>query len=409
MGSIHVSRGVTAIEDVGVKRLTKMTSGESFDSKAVQENGRQVEIANPNPIIFPTRIYSIPKNQLGVTTPLEFTMRIINNTSAPFCLNRYQPFIPELLSSDGQIKDRVLFSDEPAEKNTQINKPQDSNKTRKFEWWKIPSGLPVITSLIAKILWQNNLLQLQISTIFGSLASSISWNSYWCFDALQPETYRLRFILNIDREATPFLESDTKAVTIAQETESDLLATPWVNLRLALPLSTDSSAIEVDGVQFKTDLGEPVLAIPPRLPGAETPIKLSISVTNNTSVSFRFEQLDSVHLNLIDDDDKEIRFTSDLMRLWVGKGPNYYLAQPGETTFFVLDGKLFWHCSRLVLAIPNKAGGFYYFPDLKPGKYQMRVIYHVSERRANYLNEKVLERVWNGWIAMPFVEFRLVE
>ena len=58
---LHVPRGVTAIEDVGVKRLTNMTSGESFDSNAVETNGKQVEIANPNPSIFPTRIYSIKK------------------------------------------------------------------------------------------------------------------------------------------------------------------------------------------------------------------------------------------------------------------------------------------------------------------------------------------------------------
>jgi hypothetical protein len=95
-------------------------------------------------------------------------------------------------------------------------------------------------------------------------------------------------------------------------------------------------------------------------------VKLGIRATNNTSTAFRFQQLDSFDLTLIGNDGKEIKFSSDILRSWVGKGPNYYLAQPRDSALFVLDGTLSWHLNQLILAIPNQAGGFYYFMTSSP-------------------------------------------
>lgn len=410
--------------DVGIWRVANMTSGESTDSNAVEANGIHIEIANPNPRLFPTRVYFIPKNQLGLTTPVEFTMRIINNTSNPFRLNPYQTFIPELLTADGQALQKQIASDEPVT-NTQTNENfssaqqdwladlnpniapiQQPCETRKFAQWEVKPELPTITFITAKLSWHNNLLQLKIPTVPRFLLNS---NNIWCFNLIESGSYQLRFVLNTNHETTPIVESKSNEVKTAQQSGSEVVATPWVNLRLVQPIATDSSAIEIDSLQFKVEMPETVLTIPPRLSGTQIPVKLGIRVTNNTLTKFRFEQLDSLDVTLIGDDGKEIKFTSDLMRLSVGKGPKYYSVQPQESEFFVLDGMLAWNFNQLQLAIPNKAGGFYYFGYLKPGKYQIGLRYKVSELKAAYLNKQVLEeKVWAGWITMPFVDFRLV-
>lgn len=386
------------MEDVGVKRLTNMTSGESFDSNAVETNGINIEREISDQRIFPTRIYAIPKNQMGANTLMKLPIRIANNTSTPLHLNLYHPFFPELLASDGQTIQRLLVTDESVA-STQLNTLQQRRPARQTQQWKLPPGYGASISQTARLSWQNNLLQLQIITgHFGS-------NNFWLFDALQPGNYQLRFILNIDRETIPVEDSEYKE----SGTGLGILATPFLNLHLVQPLSTDSSAIEVNGVQFKTEMPDTVLTIPPNLPDASTHMKLGIRATNKTSTALYFEQIYSLGLTLLDDDGKEIQFTDTQRRLRAGTGPKSYLVQPGESAIFVCDGTLDWLMNQLLLAIPNKSGGNCLFAGLKPGTYQIQLIYHVSELMANYLNQQVLEKIWTGWIAMPCVKFRLVE
>ncbi|MEG3967374.1 MULTISPECIES: hypothetical protein [unclassified Microcoleus] len=399
---------------------------ESFDNNAVEANGIFIEVTNPSPRFYPTLVFPIPKNLLGSHTSIQVTLRIINNTSTSFRVNPSQTFIPEVWTSDNQTRQRLRDIDCLAA-STHPNRPFDReatsglaglrpnlapaiehNETRNFDWWEIKPELPRIIFLTALLYWDNNLLVLKVPTIPDNSRSSIDHNNCWYFEVIPEETYQLRFVLNTDCNTTPVSESDTKAARTAQETGSGLLASPFVNLRLVMPLSTDSSAIEVDGIQFKTEMPESVLIIPPNLPGARTAVKLGIRATNNTSTAFRFQQLDSLDLTLIGDDGKEIKWRSDLMRTWVGKGPNYYLAPPRDSALFVLDGRLSWHWNQLLLAIPNQAGGFYYFYDLKPGTYHLGLRYHIGAPRATNIKEQVLEKVWTGWIAMPFVDLHLV-
>ncbi|MEG4169470.1 MULTISPECIES: hypothetical protein [unclassified Microcoleus] len=403
-----------------------MTNIESFDSNAVEANGIFIEVTNPSPRFYPTPVFPIPKNLLGTHTSIQVTLRIINNTSTSFRLNPSQTFIPEVWASDRQTRQRLRDIDCLAA-STHPNRPFDReatrglaglrpnlapaiehNETRNFDWWEIKPELPRIIFLTALLYWDNNLLVLKVPTIPDNSLSSIDHNNCWYFEVIPEETYQLRFVLNTDRNTTPVSQSDTKEVRTVPETGSGLLPSSFVNLRLVMPVSSDSSAIEVDGIQFKTEMPEPVLTIPPNLPGNQTTVKLGILATNNTSTAFRFQQLDSIDLTLIGNDGKEIKFNSDLLRTWVGKGPKYYLAQPRDSALFVLDGTLSWHGNRLILAIPNQAGGFYYFYDLKPGTYHLGVIYHVSALSVTNLKEQVLEKVWTGWITLPFVGLHLV-
>lgn len=250
---------------------------ESFDNNAVEANGIFIEVANPNPKVFPTRVFPIPKNLLGANTSIQVTLRIINNTSTSFRLNPSQTFIPEVWTSDNQTRQRLLEIDYLAA-STHPNRPFDReatnglaglrpnlapaiehNETRNFDGWEIKPELPKIFFITAQLYWGNNLLLLKLPTIPDNFPSSIDHNNCWYFEVIPEETYQLRFVLNTDRNTTPVSESDTKAARTAQETGSGLLASPFVNLRLVMPLSTDSSAIEVDGLQFKTEMPESVL------------------------------------------------------------------------------------------------------------------------------------------------------
>lgn len=416
-----------------------MTSSES--------KGIHIEIATPSQTFFPTRVYSIPKNQDGVYTPIKLRVRIIDNTSNTLYLNPCQPFIPELLTSDGQTIQGHIVTEEIIT-NTQQNIPIEGNQGRRLERREIRPKVSTGFSLIAKLFWQNNSLKLKIPAISDYWLDSINCNSFWCFDALEAKSYQLRFILNIDCGTTYVSESDIRKEENPRENNSVMLATPWLNLRLVQPLSTDSNAIEVDGVKFKIEMPESTF----KITRVKTNVKLGIHVTNNTSTALRFYQASSVDIILLGDDGKEINSQSDPPRNAVSKEPQYYSVQPGKSAFFDLEAMLLWDYEQdldtnmketwfldknltpkrrysdnkrgfrvspkvqIELAIPNKTrhrfnggDGFDYFPDLKVGaSYQLQVIYHVSEQARN-LEEQVLEKVWVGWIAMPFVEFSLVK
>ncbi|RUT08488.1 hypothetical protein DSM106972_016560 [Dulcicalothrix desertica PCC 7102] len=100
-----------------------------------------------------------------------------------------------------------------------------------------------------------------------------------------------------------------------------------------------------------------------------------------------------------------------MMRLWVSEGALYYSAMPGASTFFVLDSRLYRNfLNQLQLAIPNEAGGFWYFRNLKLGKYQLHFIYEVATAPTTMYQpeDSVSENLWTGCVVMPPVEFSIV-
>lgn len=381
----------------------------------VEPNSISIEIVNPNVILFPSRVYPIPKKQIGINVPIKFGVSINHTSSNYFNLNHLQALIPELLTSNGQIIQGHLVTDDLV--TNQQSKQPDNSQSRQSDWWRIRPKYRTTFSVTAKLFWQDNSLQLKIPTIPDYIFDNFRSNYFWYFDALETKNYQLRFILNTDIRDTSALSFSINQEAIQQETSSDILATPWVNLRLVQLLSTDSNAIEVDGVLFQIDMPESLLTIPSKLFKAKTDVKLGIYITNNTSTTLCFYQLSSIDAILISDDGKPINWSGDPTKLaWKNKEQNYYLLQPGEKMFLDLCGKLFWYSSQLQFAISSKTrslngkSGSYYFPNLKAGGlYHLQVIYQVSELRSRRLEEQVLEKVWSGRIAMPLVELRLIK
>ncbi|MEH2246058.1 hypothetical protein [Nostoc sp.] len=378
-------------------------------------NGISIEIVNPNTILFLTRVYPIPKKQIGINVPIKFSVSINHTSSNSFYLNHLQAFIPELLTSNGQRIQGHLVTDDLV--TNQQSKQPDSSQGRQLDWWRIRPKCRTTFFVTAKLFWQDNSLQLKIPTIPDYILDNFRSNYFWYFDPLETKTYQLRFILNTDARDTYVSSSNINQEVIEQETSSDILATPWVNLRLVQLLSTDSNAIEVDGVLFKIDMPESVLTISSKLFKAKTDVKLGIYITNNTSTTLCFYQLSSIDAILISDDGKPINRSGNPTKLaWKNNEQNYYLLQPGEKMFLDLCGKLFWYSSQLQFAISSKThslngkSGSYYFPNLKAGAlYRLQVIYQVSELRARRLEEQILEKFWSGRIAMPLVEFGLIK
>lgn len=196
-----------------------------------------------------------------------------------------------------------------------------------------------------------------------------------------------------------------------------MLATPWLNLRLVQPLSTDSRAIEVDGVQFKIEMPESVLTIPNRQTGAKTDVKLGIQVINNTSNSLRFYQLGSINMYLIDDNERALQTLPEKISAGKPKLLTNYSVQSGKSAFFSLNGEISWRDKNVLqIAFPRKSrqqftgnDSYYHFGELTANQsYQLQVTYKVAES-ATHLEEKILEKVWTGWVTLPSVNFTLVE
>lgn len=416
-----------------------MTSSES--------NGIHIEIIQTHRKPFPDRVvYPIPKNQLGDYTLIQLRVRILKKTPNNLYLNRLQPFIPQLLTSDKQIIQGDLVT-EKVFSDIQPSILIEGNQREQFQWWKISPEISTSFSITAKLFWKNNSLQLKIPAIPDNIISSKVTDYFWCFDAFKAKNYQFRFILNTDIETTSVSESNIREEITTPCTNSDILATPWLNFRLVQALSTDNNAIEVDGVTFKIQMPESTF----KITKAETKVKLGLHIKNNTSTTLRFCQTSCVEIVLIGEDGKQINPHTDPPIIL--EPFQYYSVKPGKNAFLNLDAKLLWGyeqdldtklkttwyldknlalkrrsdddkrgfsiCPKvqIKLAVPNKTrnrfsggNGYDCFPDLKIGEsYKLQVIYKVAHSSASNIEEQSLEKVWTGWIAMPFIEFRLVK
>lgn len=181
--------------------------------------------------------------------------------------------------------------------------------------------------------------------------------------------------------------------------------------------STDSNVVEVDGVRFETLVPQRVLTIPANKPGANTPVKLGLLITNQTQRPIRFTRYDSIFPMLLGSDGQALQLEGG--RNWsspptVSDCP---LLQPGESVTFFVDGKLFWQDDLLRLEWPDGFGGVWFYDNLKPGTYRIRVGYSVSTAFPGKLlvydpeiqTFRPLTDLWRVPVATALVEIRLVQ
>jgi hypothetical protein len=175
--------------------------------------------------------------------------------------------------------------------------------------------------------------------------------------------------------------------------------------------STQSNAVEKDGIRFETLVPEPVLTIPANQPGVETPVRLGLRITNNTRTPLRFTRFDSLYPELVGPDGKVVGRIQGRNVTIAPTEADCPIAQPGENLSFFLDGKLSWQSNKLELGGSDGFGGIWLFQELKPGAYQFRFIYSSPSSRTLPCDLALGKKksLWIGGAVTPFVEIRLVQ
>ena len=173
--------------------------------------------------------------------------------------------------------------------------------------------------------------------------------------------------------------------------------------------SADKSVVEVDGVSFETLVSDSVLSVPQ--PGAETPVKFGVRITNKKQKPARFARFGIIHPNLVTEEGRVIPLYGGTAGEKMPEESDFPLVMPGESVTFCLEGMLSWQNDKLVMGGTDGFGGFWYFRDLKPGQYKFQFIYQYYDAVMQiYLpKEQILEGIWTGKLATPWVNINLVK
>lgn len=180
--------------------------------------------------------------------------------------------------------------------------------------------------------------------------------------------------------------------------------------------SSDSNAVETNGIRLEILAPDRVWRIPENQPNATTPVRIGFQMTNNTPDPIRFPPLDPLFifsLEIVDADGNLLRRSGG--RGMLRKSPQLAcpLVQPRESLTFFLKAELFWQNNQLLFGGNDGLGGGWTF-DIGPGNYQIRLTY-VNFRPVLFCDEpqiyehKLTQGIWTGQIVTPFVKFRVVQ
>ncbi len=387
-----------------------MTSNESNNSNDLEANDIPIEIWQSDLIVLP-----IPENKPGTNTYMQINLHITNNARTSFRFNP-KKIIPELITSDGQILPQLPDTNE----HIQTNVPSESfvlrltrlisNLTSPFKRGNYLIVKPKVTTTVSintKLFWQNNLLTLEFHACDFNLLQS---RHYWFFDKLHPGKYQVRLIyLNSYKN---IVNSNSEKAKTIQNISSGQLATKLKNLYLVQPRSTERNIVEVDGIQFETIIPEKVITIPKQERGAETSVKLGISITNNTQTPFRFDLFATLIPQIVGADGLALQKSYSTTFLQSPRECDFPSAMPGESVTLFPSAKLIWlKRGRLALKITAGDGGYWHFSNLEPGVYRVRFIYSKRNEWAptnqKSTSKKSLEWICKNTVPTPFVEIYL--
>ena len=179
--------------------------------------------------------------------------------------------------------------------------------------------------------------------------------------------------------------------------------------------STDSNAVEKDGIRFEILMPERVLTIPANQPGVKIPVKLGIGITNKTQKPVRFTQLDTLVPKLVAQDGKALERGGGGDETLKIHETDFPFVLPGKSVTFFLEARLYWHNNKLRLGGSDGFGKSWYFDDLQPSSYKVGIEYKKDGKIPTPIYDpeiatsRVLEGFWVGQVTTPLVDFRLVE
>jgi len=178
-----------------------------------------------------------------------------------------------------------------------------------------------------------------------------------------------------------------------------------------------SNAVEVDGMQFETAIPERVWHIPENKPGATTPVRLGITVTNNRSTPLYFSFYSDMLPDLVVSGGQSLLAGGGFEGISYPIESDFLLAMPGKHVTYLREAKLFWNDNQLLFGSHNSRVnlrlGTWVYQDIKPGLYYVRFKYRNREPQATYYKPETnqyirLEGIWTGQVTTPFVEILLV-
>lgn len=365
------------------------------NSKDLEANYIFIEIWLPDLIVLP-----IPKNKPGTNTYMQIDLHLTNNARTSFRFNP-KKLIPELITSDGQILPQLSDTNEPSTSFLYRLTHLISNLNSWFKRGDYLIVQPRITTTVSintKLFWQNNLLTLEFHACDFNLLLS---RHYWFFDKLHPGKYQIRF--NYLNSYKNIVDSESTKVKIA---------TKLKNFYLVQPLLTEPNIIEVDGIQFETIIPEKIITIPKQERGAETLVKLGMSITNNTQTLFRFDLFATLIPQIVGADGLALQKNYGTTFLQAPRECDFPSAIPGETVTLFPYAKLIWYTHRrLALKITAGDGGYWHFCNIQPGVYRVRFIYSKRNEWAptnqKSTGKKSLEWICKNTIPTSFVEICL--
>lgn len=366
---------------------------------AVEVDGSQFKIAQPE-IIMPNSpkesisfeisssntVLPIPKNMVGSHILLAPGINIVNNMPHAIKIES-DTLIPELIRVDGQVL------------QPQVDKHSQSRESKCI---LIEPRMNAIFAIEAKLFWQNNKLQFSGTSVGGS----------WFFEDIQSGTYKIQFTYRRSLGGFSCSEKETQILT-KEENWVKQGDTRSVTLRLVKPVATDPSAVELDGVLFKTVISQPVLTIPENKPNVATDVQLGMLLINNTLKPIRVPQNPpKAGLERLDGGELRGGCLSDSL-----SRPQKFeevIVKPGESIELLVNGKLLWANKNLRIIMSDSPLDFCFYDELMPGNYQFSLWYNIPNTEI-YSEDSFTERIsrlqdiWTGLVVTPFGKFRLVE
>ncbi|MBP0011127.1 MULTISPECIES: hypothetical protein [unclassified Roseofilum] len=391
-----------------------MKSHEPFSNTLDRANGIHLEIWEPSLIVLP-----IPQRTLPESISFGLWLKLTNQTLKPWEIDSDQIIIPELIASDGKILERELNTDPqrneantPYKGDNLVNRVVYSisslidNLTRRGISW-VSSKTAIFISIVAKVCWEKDLLQLQLLTNRCQALNSS------CFDALNGGSYQLRFIYESSRDRAKYQpKEEILQLRNTKQRKGDRLTTPFVNLRLVETKPNDK-AIEVDGIRFETTLPETVLSLPEKKNGMEKSVQIGILITNNSHTDFYFSFYSALIPELLSPDGQTVQTDYSTFHLKRILASDQLLSLPGKSITFFPDAKLLWNRDgNFNLKIDAGDGGDWMFENLKPGRYWLRLTYKNEATEITVCDRiqrkrTLFKNLWRGMVLLPLIELHL--
>jgi hypothetical protein len=239
----------------------------------------------------------------------------------------------------------------------------------------------------------------------------------WSIQGISPGTYQLyyaysspSFLSAASTDSCP--EKDDGEIESLLEIRTSQTAIDSVELRIVEPEEIDSNTLEIDGVRFEMLMSDRTLKIPENKTGASTKVEVGIRITNQTQTPLRFTGFDTLALSILKANGQPLERSKFLYWRPSPKETEVPLIQPGESTTFFLDAKLFWKYNQLRLGNSDGFDLRWYFNSLEADTYLFSMVYSRPKLLlvSDETNQpKILKDFWKGSGFTPFVEVRLVK